>query len=50
MTNKQLIELMIKQLLNEWKRTKSIATAYDICDTICESLNISGKDKHETTQ
>ena len=47
MTNKQLIELMIKQLLNEWKRTKSIATAYDICNTICGYLNINGKDKHE---
>ncbi len=47
MTNKELTELMIKQLLHEWKRTKSTATAHDICDTLCEYLNINGKDKDE---
>ena len=48
MTNKELTELMIKQLLHEWKRTKSTATAYDICNTLCEYFNIKGKDKDET--
>ena len=47
MTNKELTELMIKQLLHEWKRTKSTATAYDICDTLCEYYKINGKDKNE---
>lgn len=41
MTNKELTELMIKQLLHEWKRTKSTATAYDICNTLCEYFNIN---------
>ena len=40
MTNKELTELMIKQLLHEWKRTKSTATAYDICSTLCEYYDI----------
>lgn len=50
MTNKELTELMIKQLLHEWKREKSITTAYDICDTLCEYYKIDEKDKNETTQ
>lgn len=61
MTNKELTELMIKQLLHEWRCTKSTATAYDICSTLCEYYDISeggqrpraserGKEKHETTQ
>ena len=41
MTNKELTELMIKQLLHEWKRTKSTATAYDICNTLCEYFHIN---------
>lgn len=40
MTNKELTELMIKQLLHEWKRTKSTTTAYDICNTLCEYYKI----------
>lgn len=48
MTNKELTELMIKQLLHEWKREKSITTAYDICNTLCEYYNINGKDNNET--
>lgn len=45
MTNKELTELMIKQLLHEWKREKSITTAYDICNTLCEYYKIDEKDK-----
>ena len=41
MTNKELTELMIKQLLHEWKREKSITTAYDICNTLCEYYKIN---------
>ena len=48
MTNKELTELMIKQLLHEWKCTKSTATAYDICDTLCEYYKINRKDKDES--
>lgn len=40
MTNKELTELMIKQLLHEWKCTKSTTTAYDICNTLCEYYKI----------
>ena len=47
MTNKELVELMIKQLLHEWKRTNSITTAYDICTTLCEYYKINGKDRDE---
>ena len=50
MTNKELTELMIKQLLHEWKREKSITTAYDICDTLCEYYKINEKDENEITQ
>ena len=50
MTNKELTELMIKQLLHEWKCTKSTTTAYDICNTLCEYYKINRKDKHEITQ
>ena len=45
MTNKELTELMIKQLLHEWKRIKSTTTAYDICNTLCEYYKINEKDK-----
>ena len=34
-----------KQLLHEWKRTKSISTAYDICDTFCEYYKIKEKEE-----
>lgn len=44
MTNKELTELMIKQLLHEWACTKSISTAYDICSTLCEYYKINVKD------
>lgn len=44
MTNKELTELMIKQLLHEWKREKSITTAYDICNTLCEYYKIKEKE------
>ena len=50
MTNKELTELMIKQLLHEWKCTKSITIAHDICNTLCEYYKINGKDRYETTQ
>lgn len=50
MTNKELTELMIKQLLHEWECVKSITIAYDICNTLCEYYKINGKDKNETTQ
>ncbi len=50
MTNKELTELMIKQLLHEWKQSKAIDVAADICYTLCEYYKIKGKDKDETTQ
>ena len=29
----------VKQMLKEWKRTKSLALACDICDLLLENLN-----------
>ena len=45
MTNKELTELLIKQLLLEWKQTRSTTLAYDICNTLCEYYKIDRKDK-----
>lgn len=45
MTNKELTGLMIKQLLYEWKREKSITTAYDICNILCEYYKINEKEE-----
>ena len=50
MSNKELTELMIKQLLHEWKQTRSTTLAYDICNTLCEYYNINGKDNNEITK
>lgn len=40
MTTKELTELMVKQLLKEWKQTHSTTLAYDICNTLCEYFKI----------
>ena len=37
---RELTTLALKSMLNEWKKTKSIEKAYDICTLLCEHFGI----------
>lgn len=37
---RELTTLALKSMLDEWKKTKSIEKAYDICTLLCEHFGI----------
>ena len=37
---RELTTIALKSMLNEWKKTKSIEKAYDICTLLCEHFGI----------